>query len=465
MVRNKSDAGFEAIFFLSEHRVFRQMLKSEFEALLDGYVGLSDMADTEAHVVHVFLSPQLKITALVFFTIYFDEDGRADPEWNLPVEKMAAKGGSGPDLGGGPIRLACRSQCPINWHQTELWDPSMKAGANDFQAIRKAVDENRLGFEVVAPKPEKETPPPARAPSKKKSAPPPVLDEEEIPLLSADAEEEDSAPLDDEVEVSRDNPEHRTKIARTLKAQRLRIKTLENYKNDELAEQAREFRISAQQSKHQLQELEQSLERFKLHKEQLEKKLSDRNEQFLALQDRMADQSTLVAELQKKLRGTENIEQEREEATTLRAELLIVKEQLDKRNEDLKARDEVLDQLRSELEDLKESYDELRNEGSLFEKLHELDVVFMAYHPGAGHVTIPFVDIKRYANNPTGYVASKCYVKEEDYLHWLEHYESPVCQHRTASGDVCGTPLSVVHAPSEFKPEYSDRCVVHRKKF
>lgn len=95
MVRNKSDAGFEAIFFLSEHRVFRQMLKSEFEALLDGYVGLSDMADTEAHVVHVFLSPQLKITALVFFTIYFDEDGRADPSGIFRLKRWPPKAGLG----------------------------------------------------------------------------------------------------------------------------------------------------------------------------------------------------------------------------------------------------------------------------------------------------------------------------------------------------------------------------------
>ena len=36
----------------------------------------------------------------------------------------------------------------------------------------------------------------------------------------------------------------------------------------------------------------------------------------------------------------------------------------------------------------------------------------------------PFIDIKRYAANPNAYVAAKCYVTEEDYLRWLQHYEN-----------------------------------------
>ena len=66
------------------------------------------MADQEAKAVYVVLNNQLQVEALVFFLIYFDDEGRADPEWNLPVERLASISGSGPDLGAGAIRLSCR---------------------------------------------------------------------------------------------------------------------------------------------------------------------------------------------------------------------------------------------------------------------------------------------------------------------------------------------------------------------
>ncbi|MCG8610894.1 MAG: DNA repair protein [Pseudomonadales bacterium] len=463
MARSKTETFHEAVFFLQDHQVFRQMLKSEFEALLDGYVGLSDMADTEAEIVYLQIDKSLNVRALVFFHLYFDEDGRADPEWNIPIEELAKKGGSGPDLGGGPIRLACRSQCPINWHQKELWDPSMNPGANDFQAIRKAVVENRLGYaKVEEPEPEA-----VQTPSKFTNVKV-DLDEDDIPLLDDISGSESDAGFDASETLTKmagSSPAHRTKLARLIRSQRLRIKTLENLKNDELEGQAREYRLNAQQAKQALQEVEQSLEQFKVLNAQLKKRLYERNEQYLALQDRMTDQSMLVEDLRNKLKGTENVEQERQEASNLRAELLILKEQLERRNEDLAYRDEKEESILQELEDLQQKYEDLRNEGSIFEKLHELDVVFMAYHPGAGHVTIPFVDIKRYVSNTNAYVAMKCSVSEETYLKWLGHYENPVCQYQSEGGSPCGSPLSVVHAPSEFKENYSDLCAIHRKRF
>src|SRR5690554_6440818 len=112
-----------AVFFMDGAQVARQMRLSEFGAFLDGYVGLSDLAETDVRAVLVNLNPDLTVASLVFFRIWFDEEGRADSNWNVPIEALAERGAKGPDMGGGPIRLVCRSQCPDPSLAEELWDP------------------------------------------------------------------------------------------------------------------------------------------------------------------------------------------------------------------------------------------------------------------------------------------------------------------------------------------------------
>ncbi|PIE43594.1 MAG: hypothetical protein CSA50_04625 [Gammaproteobacteria bacterium] len=455
MARKKSGQSYEAVFFLKDHQVYRQMLKSEFEALLDRYVGLSDMVDTEAQVVYVVMNQQLFVQAMVFFLLYFDDEGRADPDWNIKIEELAQKGGPGPDLGGGPIRLACRSQNPINWYHQALWDPEMQTGANDISVVNQAVKGNRLGFEIV-------------------SAPAQVTQyaAEDIPVLQkvddyqADMDNQSLAAFEDDlVAMSLGDSDRRARLAGMIRTQRLRIRTLEGIKRDQLEQQEHAHRLELQRFKNDLQEISQSNAQLQVLNEQLKKKLFDRNEQYLSLQDRMMEQSTLVSELQQKLRGNENVEKERAEAVQVRAELVSAKGSLADVQHKLKLKEETEAELLEQVEWLKGQIAELRNEGSLFQRLRELDVVFMSYHPGAGHVTIPFVDIKRYAANPTSYVAAKCFVKEEEYKRWLAHYDNPVCQFTTENGSQCGQPLTVVNVPNEFKPGIHDHCAVHRKRF
>ena len=74
MVSRESDL-YEAVFFLEDNQVARQMLFSEFEALLGGLGVLPDYADEEAKAVYANISRTGHIKALVFFILYFD--GRA----------------------------------------------------------------------------------------------------------------------------------------------------------------------------------------------------------------------------------------------------------------------------------------------------------------------------------------------------------------------------------------------------
>ena len=128
----------EAVMFFNERGVCKEMLYAEFEALLDGVVNMPEYADQQMRVAYLLINPRLLVRAVVFFYLDFDERGAADKGWNIPLRHLADNAGRGPDLGAGPIRLACRSQCPVSWHQMHLWDPSLAPGHNDLALLRDA---------------------------------------------------------------------------------------------------------------------------------------------------------------------------------------------------------------------------------------------------------------------------------------------------------------------------------------
>ncbi len=426
---SRSSGSHVAVFFFNEHQVSRQMFYSEFEALLDGLGALPEYSDEDAKAVYVQIDRLGKVKACVFFKLYFDENGVADSGWNVPVERLAEISGSGPDLGGGPIRLSCRSQCSINWHQDDLWDPEMSPGANHFVALKKAVQENRLRFKFEA-------------------------EEEVIPTLAA-AKSPAPDELEEELEQGR-----RTKLARLLKEQRLRIRTLESYRDSVDDQGEREARIQLHSARNEIEELKRLIAQLKLKNEKLAQKLSSRNEQFIDLQDKVTGQAQLVAELEKKLKHASGSDRDRLEKQKLEAEVVLLKEQLSRRDIDLAYRDEREEQLRAELEELKESLAESSGDEGFIERLRELEVVYVVYHPGVGHITMNANDIRDYAANPIAFVSAKCFVTPERYKAWLTHFESPVCQHQ-ASGKLCGKKVDKVSTPSEFEPGVSDRCEEH----
>ena len=405
--------GYSAVFFMDGSDVSRQMRASEFGAFLDGYVGLSDLADTDVKAVYVLLGSDLVVRSLVFFRIYFDEEGRADSHWNLPVEKLAKKGAKGPDMGAGPIRLVCRSQCPKSTNAEDLWDPDMTPGSNHFQAIRRAVDANSLKFRKVEP-----------------PAP-----EENIPVLGAE-----SRTLEDP-EISAD----RVRLARVIREQRLRIKTLQSVHRDALSDLQRENRHEMQALRNETAELQQKYERQKLSNEQLKKRLAERNEQYLAMQEQLASGAAL---------------QEREGATA-DAEVVLLREQLERRQRELELRDEKIVVLEQENYDLRH---QAPTENSVMDHLKNHSVFLVAYHAGVGHITLPYDDIEAYFRNPIAYAAERCGLNEPAYRQWLDHYEQPVCHHKNADGKACSEPVMRISQPAEFRAGIDDHCEKHQPR-
>lgn len=147
----------EAVAFFDRGRLVKEMLLAEFEAVLDHVVDIEEFAGRELRAVYLRMNRGLAVTGCVFFLIEFDDQGRADRHWNLPLAHLLDRAGHGPDLGGGRIRLACRSQCPISWHQQSLWDPELDGEHNSFIQLLRAVRRNRLGLppgEPGSPPPE-----------------------------------------------------------------------------------------------------------------------------------------------------------------------------------------------------------------------------------------------------------------------------------------------------------------------
>ncbi|MBR9870770.1 MAG: DNA repair protein [Gammaproteobacteria bacterium] len=404
VIASQAAESLSAVFFMDGVDVARQMRLSEFGAFLDGYVGLSDLAETDVRAVLVNLNPDLTVAALVFFKIWFDEEGQADRRWNLPIEALAEQGSKGPDLGGGAIRLVCRSQTPDTTIKDFLWDPDMTPGNSHFHAIRKSVQANTLRFQKVESV------------------------EQHIPILNTPAEDQG------------DESQERARIAQLLREHRLRIKTLQSVHREVLGDLQREHRLEMQALRSEFAELEQQHERMRHTNEQLKQRLAERNEQYLSMQQSMA--------------ATES-----ESNDKASAEQVLLREQLERKERELQLRDEAIDALEQE-------NDELKNrkplEDSLLEKLHDHSVFLVAYHHGVGHITLPTADIGEYFKNPLAYAAARCGMNESAYKEWLEHYESPVCVSTNEAGKRCSQPIVRVTQPAEFKAGIDDRCDAHK---
>ena len=136
----------EAVLFFSDRGIAKQMLYPEFEALLEGMVVTPEFAEETIEAVFLQINNRLHVRAAVFFTIDFDLDGNINPLWDMPLRTLAEKAGRGPDMGGGPIRLACLGFCSESRFRPHLWKPSQRDGRSDLLLVKEAVTRNTLGI-------------------------------------------------------------------------------------------------------------------------------------------------------------------------------------------------------------------------------------------------------------------------------------------------------------------------------
>lgn len=470
----------EVILFFGVGGICKGLLYSDFEAVLDGVVGMQEFAGHEMKAAYATVNGRLQVTGVVLFLIGFDERGVADRSWNIPLRHMVEKADRGPDLGAGPIRLACRSQCPISWQQTQLWDPNMRQGENDFVFIRDAVRERGryLGLSLSdepepAPAPANwgippasndwETAPQAAAVAVTPAAPPPTAVRAPSAIRAAMAPPAAAAALhgddDGAGDVLDQLREERIKLARTIKDLRLQVTTMETQHTDEIAHLNYAFQQKEEILNSQLEKLLSQFKSLKSQNTALREQAAAQRAQLDSLHDALERQADDAASGQSQAEEVRN-RVERELTQRMEEETAKLREELHVREMDLINRDDKIEQLKEQLAELAGSQAAGKDSGpDLFlEKLEKLGVSFIAFHPGAGHISIPFKHIQRYVENPQGYAAEKCLVTEDRYRAWLSHYEAPTCVRVKPDGKVCAARLIRVDVPSKFKPGDSDTC-------
>ncbi|MGH1485957.1 MAG: sodium:proton antiporter [Cellvibrionaceae bacterium] len=413
----------EAILFFDDSDVAKEMTYAEFQAILDNYVPLQDIAAKAMKAAYLRVDSHLHITAAVFFRIAFDRQGFVEKSWNIPLQQLADNASKGPDLGSGPIALACFSQCPLDWHKNNLWDPNMQAPKNDFLLIKKMIKNNSLGLVF-----------------KKK--------------------EETSQELN---EVDRYHDE-RTRAALIIKEQRLRHKLL----NTKAEQDKRQLSLDHQERllayQQQLNEYQQELNEQKAINLELRETISGQADKLEGLRDYFESKLQLAQDNDED--EIEALKEHYESEMLLRVESALAeyKSELHKRDVELLYRSERESKLQQEILTLQGENQQLL-EMSGDEVLHQLDdagVNFVIYHPGVGHLTIQAVEISEYLDNATAFVAKQCGVNEHLYHTWLDHFYSPTCQHEQDNGELCDKPVVKLEDPSQFIIGESDRCSNHQ---
>ena len=433
----------EAVVFFDAKGVCKQMLFPEFEALLDGVVNLPEFSDQQVRAAYVVINPRLQVRACVFFCLDFDVDGAADRGWNIPLQHMAERAGRGPDLGAGPIRMACRSQCPVAWHQMHLWDPNLSPESSDLTMLRDAIARNQLGLLI-----------------EEEAARP--VDPQRLHIA---AEEKWYGADGQPVRAARPDQAQRDKAARIIHQQRLRITAMTRQHEQELAKIKFEAQTQLQTVREQLVRAEAALSQQQRLNATLKAQLDAQAAQFERSREELGRK---LNELEQNGRAANELlrsQFEAEAQARVNAAVAELREQLDVRDVELAYRKEIDLQQQARIKKLKQERDTYASQGAdeTLARLAKLGVVFVVYHPGAGHLTIALQDLARYQDNPLAYAAAKCFVSEEQYRLWLAHYEEPLCRAELPGNQVCALPIERVETPARYIHGDSNCCSRHKK--
>jgi len=145
MISGTDNFDAEAIFFLDNGHVSKEVLHVEFEAVLDNYVGIPEFKSQLKQAAYVSIGSDLRVQTAVLFTIHFDEEGHVPSSWNLPLRYMASLAHQGPDIGDGPIKVLSAADPVEPEYRQHLWQCG-KGLVEALTSIRRAVKRNKLGI-------------------------------------------------------------------------------------------------------------------------------------------------------------------------------------------------------------------------------------------------------------------------------------------------------------------------------
>lgn len=470
MISGFTSGDYQSVVFFADGQVDREMMYSEFEAVLDGFVPMPNYISKSIQAVCLGISGQLKVISAVFFLITFDAAGNADRKWAVPLQQLVDQAEAGPDLGAGPIRLCCRSQCPVEWHVQDLWDPEMAKQPNDFVLLRDLVARNRLGFKEL----------PLDVDDIGHYSPsgmPPVMHAQipvmqggfaigQMPLPAGELSDADKALAHSLIafirkKVVQDNLDQLEQLQRDAVLQQAALKTRFD---DEVHHLTLEHNEDLLEMQTRLTTMQEIVDQEKQVSESLRRQLQEQQHITDQLREsfnlQLAESKSGESDQLKLLQN--NFESELAmRIQTMNAEF---QSMLDAKEVELAYRQEQQNLLKQDINRLHEEHAQLiREAGEQFTaRLRDNNMTFMTYHPGVGNVSITLDDIGTYLESPMAYVAELCKISEPVYRDWLVHYNNPVCgAFSEAKGECCGKKLRRIDIPAQFVSGRSNRCPLH----
>jgi hypothetical protein len=390
----------EAVFILHQHDVVASYWLADFEQRVRRQSSLASIASDKLLAAYVQIGNHRCAEAIVLFEIPLQRDssevGVPVSDWYMPLRRLADSAGRGPNMGAGRIKLACQTQCSISWHADSLWEPV----TSDFMAIRKALRDNRLAAGATTAQSAEKTVDPVSAVERVSGTSASSL----LAQKHTDPEvEELKRTLRNEVEAYRNQLaqlQHEIERQRGMneKLNRQTQASMAHGHHDDV-EQLRQLHCQ------QVADLEQQIEQLK-------------SELELALHNSTTDTGVDAGSAPATESGADN--------------------------------DQML-RLQQQVESLEE-----QSIDRFVSRIGGLDAVLVAFHPGAGHLTITPDNMKLYADNPIAYAAQKCFVGEEAYRNWLDHYDDPRCQQ-------CQAEIPRVEQPRDFEYRLSAFCKLHKR--
>lgn len=444
MIFDSTDLAPAILFFGDDGGIHKQMNMAEFDAVLDGYVGMQDIAGRCVKAAYVDINQDLIIKRVVFFILPVCIDGTISRDWSIPLLDLAIKGAEAKVPSGETILLTCRSRCTEQRYRDVLWDPNLQSKQNQLTQMQALVSGNRLGLQFVELEGDNTA-------------------SSELAVNKAKLEQEITQRLrKDYADELREN------MAQFMRSQQDQFTSVRSEQSQGLALVKQEYEIRMEALRNQALLKDEQIERLRLDSSALKEvsesqerkthSLRDYYEQKLErlrdLETDSADITRQTTELELKHKFDEDTRSLRESLQTKEVELLYRQEAESKLQAEVS-------RLRAELRDLEPSSG---GGDELLTKLVQSGVTLVSFQPGAGHLSIPLSDVPLFVDSPTRYTAERCNVSEEHYTQWLNHYHMPVCQQQNEKGSVCCENIDRIDIPADFKLGESDRCPECYKK-
>ena len=439
MIYNKVDKA-QAILFLGNEGVVKELLYPEFEAVLDGFVPMEEWSGRTANAVYVEVNCDFLVTAAVFFTLGFDQTGAVEASWNLPLRDLARTSERGPDMGAGPIHLACASRCPVTAFEEYMWDPDLTEQGPHLNQIKKSIRRNRMGIVFK-------------------------LDEsgdglEDLAGPSAEQLKNLSKQLGEQYKS-----EMRNQMAHLLEEQKKQMAALGAEKEKAINDVRLEYLQKIEALQKQITERNTRLSDANKRNEELKETIDGQASKLEGLREYFEKKLERSSVVDDSVVATLKTQNEAEVQAKVVAATQELKELLGMKDVELSYRKEHEDALSQELSVLRGQNQELLTQGGdqILQKLSSKGVNFVTYQPGAGHITIPVTQVALFMESPVAFTADYCGVSEDHYNAWLAHYQAPICMAEGVQGDICGENLHRVTTPSEFVAGESNFCAQHNQ--